>query len=739
MKTVDTIVNAGSAEETSLSISSLFVLWGGLFLLIQQVERFFLLPTTLSLESPTPAVILKTLAAGVAQDVVAAAGVLATGTVLALSVTLAGFLVARIDPRAASYVRFTNCLKASFGLILLILTVITMVDMSYYHFSHQRLNFVFFEYVADFLGAPVDGVKRSQAAQQTNAELEHIGQWGMRACRLLVLEGLTLFVWWRTFHRLMSQTTVRWTRSKAFVLNTISAVAFAIAAMGASSHNVLIKPWIESDTYFMLAQNPILFSKDSARAAIFHQWNWTPDVPDDSLSVSEAVGFYQRSRGQGGVFPYPRYPFVERMPNHEVEQFRDPPNVLVIFVEGLDRRYVGRTVEADRPIQVTPFLDSLKQSSLYFEHFFSNGVQTSRGLFATLCSYYPRQGAAAIKTRSTQEYLCLPSLLHERGYRTEMVVGQQGAINNLRNFFTKNGIERLYDIEDFSPYAEQMGLGMTDAAIFDFITARLKVARSSNHPLFLTALTLSMHHPFIFPKVHEDVKALEGTEDRYLPALRYFDSEFERFFSGLQYEGLLKNTIVFVLGDHGRHEPQGTTDVEKQVGHFMTPLFIWLDDSLRTDEAYRPRVVDTIASQVDVAPTILALSRSEPTISPFVGRDLSCLLGGDCLHDNTAYLTSVYDDLIGLVGEKGIWLYSFRKERLDWTDLTMHATERNPDALAEASSVSRQLFSLYLASNVLLEQDRIWSWQEFKEALYGQETPHLSANPALRHDSERMR
>lgn len=731
MKTVDNVA-AGSAEQAHLSIPSLLILWGGMFLLIQQVERFFLFPTTFSIESPTMLLMTQTLVAGFSQDLVVAAGALAGGTMFALSMTLVALLCVRRRTVAAASKMFTNCLKACFWLIAFMLTVIMMVDMSYYHFNHQHLNFVFFEYVADFLSVPVSGTQESQAAQQTTAELENMGRWGTQACAFLFLEGLALFAWRRSIHLLTSRKETGWSRAKAVALNTVSVTAVAIAAMGASSDNVLIKPSTESDAYFMLAQNPILFSKDSARAALFHQWEWVPQVPDDSLSVSEAVVLYQSSRGQRVVFPYPHYPLVGRVPNHDVGHFREPPNVLLIFVEGLDRRYLGQIVDADRPIRVTPFLDGLKEDSVYFDNFFSNGVQTSRGLFATLCSYYPRQGAAAMKTRSTREYLCLPSLLRERGYRTEMVVGQHSAINNLRNFFGKNGIEQLYDIEDFPPHAERMGLGMTDAAIFDFITERLRTARSSDRPLFLTALTLSMHHPFVFPVVHQEVKALQAEEDRYLPALRYFDLEFERFFKGLQRDGLLKNTIVFVLGDHGRHEPQGRTDAEKQVGHFMTPLFIWLDDSLRTDETYRPRSVDMIASQVDVAPTILALSHSEPAISPFVGHDLSCLLVEDCLEENTAYVTSVYDDLIGLVGKKGIGLYSFRKERLDRTDLAMHAVRHNADESADASSVSRQLFSLYLSSNVLLEQDRIWSWRELKGDLYNRrEIPPLSADSSL--------
>ncbi|HEX5544118.1 MAG TPA: sulfatase-like hydrolase/transferase, partial [Nitrospira sp.] len=400
MKTVDN-VTAGSVGQPPLSIPSLLILWGGLFLLIQQVERFFLFPTTLSIETPTVSFIIKTFAAGLAQDLAVAGGALAVGTVLALPIGLVARLFVKHRTLAVTRKMFANCLKAPFGLIALTLTVIMMVDMSYYHFSHQRLNFVFFEYVADFLSAPVTGTQESQAAQQTAAELENMKAWGMQACGFLFLEGLILLTWWRAFHRLMSQEGTGWTVSRSFASKVGLAVVVVIGAMGASPHSAPIKPWIESDTYFMLAQNPVLFSKGSAYAALFHQWAWVPQAPDKGLSVDDAVGLYQSSRGQRVVFPYQRYPFVGQGASHDELRFRDPPNVLVIFVEGLDRRYMGQTVDADRPIRVTPFLDDLKQQSLYFNNFFSNGVQTSRGLFATLCSYYPRQGAAAIKTRST--------------------------------------------------------------------------------------------------------------------------------------------------------------------------------------------------------------------------------------------------------------------------------------------------------------------------------------------------
>jgi hypothetical protein len=53
----------------------------------------------------------------------------------------------------------------------------------------------------------------------------------------------------------------------------------------------------------------------------------------------------------------------------------------MIFIEGLDRRYLGRTIEGHR---VTPFLDRLKTDSVYFENFFKRGPNVAGVVFLVL-------------------------------------------------------------------------------------------------------------------------------------------------------------------------------------------------------------------------------------------------------------------------------------------------------------------------------------------------------------------
>jgi len=116
---------------------------------------------------------------------------------------------------------------------------------------------------------------------------------------------------------------------------------------------------------------------------------------------------------------------------------------------------------------------------------------------------------------------------------------------------------------------------------------------------------------------------------------------------------------------------------------------------------------------LDLAPTILALNGLTPRLSPFVGRDLSCALVDDCLQDNFAFLTSVYDDMIGIADKDGVSVYSLRTGRFYRTDHrfegpavqgAVNETDGNPEYM--------RLLALYISSNVLLEQKRVWSWME---------------------------
>ena len=717
----------GGTNTSRWTYRSILAFWWLFFVAIQQAERLFLLPEVWKLEQPEIGQLVKTLWIGLRADLITATfGILlalVVGGAMGLLLTLATHW--RNVPTPAETCNRRGLFGASL-LVGLLLMAVLIVDMGYYGFNQQHLDFVFFEYVDDLLTqrsaqSEVDAgdiaTTASQASQQTSAELQEGEKWGPRVAAFLLAQGLMIVLLWLAFRLLIQPILSPWEEAYPRQVTGVLAVGLVVGAMGLhlqGPYAIRIAP-ISSTAYYMLAQNPVLYAGEALRATIGSRLSRVPPPALDSLPIAEAVQLTQAAIGQGAAFPYPQYPLVRRTEAGTSLRFGRPTNVLLIFIEGLDRRYLGRTAQGYR---VTPFLDRLKDESVYFEHFFANGTQTARSMFASFCSYYPRQGTAAMKTRYAQDYLCLPSLLRKHGYRTEMVIGQHRDLNRLHLFLSRNGLHQLLDENNFPAGAERLGLGMTDGALFDLLRTRIEVLQQAKQPFFLSTLTLSTHHPFAVPAGSPEVLALQAEPDGYVAALRYVDLEFERFFSDLQRRGLLKNTVVFVLGDHGRHEPIGRNEQEKQVGHFLSPLFIWVDGSLRSASNFKPRTVGAIASQVDLMPTILGMNGLLPRVSPFLGRDMSCALSVECQDDNTAFLTSAYDDMIGLVDREGILSYSFRTETIAQADLNLEGPPiRRLPADPDVAARYRRMMGLYVSANSLLEQGRVWSWKELGGAL----------------------
>lgn len=294
------------------------------------------------------------------------------------------------------------------------------------------------------------------------------------------------------------------------------------------------------------------------------------------------------------------------------------------------------------------------------------------------------------------------------------MIGLDSDIPGSRIFLARNGIEQISGGQDFPAGMERMGIGLTDGALLDGLSQRVAELHQQPEPYFLAALTTGTHHPFTIPWRHTEVRALHDQPDPYLAALRNFDLEFSRVFTHLKHDGLLANTILFILGDHGRHEPVGSTEGERVAGHFSIPLFIWMDEPLRTQLRIVPQTVTTVGSQVDIAPTILSLTNLTPNRTPFMGKDLSCLLIKHCLSDNRAYLSNMYDDAIGLADHQGVWWYAFDTGLLNHTDLDLQTPVRHPSLEeTDAAHAYRSMIGLYLTANTLIEHNRIWSWGQF--------------------------
>ena len=689
------------------------VFWWLLLVVIQQGQRAFLLGNVLSREAPGAGLLLKTLVTGVRADFVTA-GFAIVGALGLGAAAASLLLIVRPRREAGSVARtYVRALGVAAAPVTGLCFLVQSVDMGYYLHSGQRMDFVLFEYFGELIGQSSEGtVAASQAGQQTAAELREIGKWTARAVGYLTVEIAAIAGWWLAFTRLIEPALAGWYAARPRVATTALALAISAGAWGLhpDGPDSVQSVAISSSTYYILAQNPIWHG-----ASTLYTLTRSGGVAPEILAImgeERAARIAQATLLPGASFLSPRYPLVH-MEAAMGTPLERRPNVLLLFIEALDRRFLGRTYDGKRG---TPFLDRLRNDSVYFENFFANGSQTFHGLFSSFCSAMPRQGTAATKARFANDYLCLPTLLGRAGYATRMVIGQNRdrSHSRLGMFMARNGLDELIDESGFPPTAQRMSLGVTDGALFDRLRAEIESLRAAKRPYLLATLTTGTHHPFIVPETHPDVAALGRQPDRYIAALRYLDLELERFFVGLQRDGLLRDTVVLILGDHGRHERVGRTELENTAGHFLSPLIVWMDPSLRSPAAYRPRVASTLASHLDLTPTILALSGLTPRVSSFVGRDISCAFVADCLGDRVVYLSDVYDNGAGMVDRDGIWFYSLRSRSVEHADLALRQpATRWPEGDPAVADRTERILALYVTANGLIERNGLWSWKEF--------------------------
>jgi hypothetical protein len=440
-----------------LSIRRTVVFWWGLFLIIQQAERLFLLADTVSFEPPTLALVVSTVMVGLRADLIVAT----IGVVLAC--LLAGVLWALHATRrrllGLTQVRavFRSTISTGFLSVGLLLVAGLTVDMGYYGYNQQRLDLTFFEYVDD-LFAP-SGQDTNQAAAETTAQLTtEMPRWAARLALFIGAEFSAVLIWWQAFRRIIEPALARWSLRVPQFATALLVLGLVVGATGFHPESMwaVRKAPIINSVYYLLSQNPLWYAAEIGVGLVAFRISGRVNNLLARMPLDEAIRQVRMDLSSRSSFPSARYPLVREMSDAIGGSRPRPANIVLIFVEGLDRRYLGlrmppgsgtapSTSTTDQAtMRVTPFLDRLKDDSVYFENFFSNTTTTTRGLFATLCSSYPRVEWDVMRVRYLHDFLCLPSVLGKAGYRTEMVIAQRPrAVSRAQRYSAALRCERL--------------------------------------------------------------------------------------------------------------------------------------------------------------------------------------------------------------------------------------------------------------------------------------------------------
>ena len=289
------------------------------------------------------------------------------------------------------------------------------------------------------------------------------------------------------------------------------------------------------------------------------------------------------------------------------QQREKPLNVVIILEESLGATFVASL--GGTP--VTPNLENLKQQGIWFEQMYATGTRSVRGIEAVVTGFPPTPADSVVKlSKSQKHFFTIAELLKQHGYSTEFIYGGEAHFDNMRGFFTANGIDHITEQKDFKQPIFTSSWGVSDEDLLNKTHQQLLKNHQSGKPFFTLVFSSSNHAPFEFPDgriaLYDPIKNTDNN------AVKYADYAIGQFFKQAQQSEYWQDTVFLIVADHDIRV-RGASMVP--VDHFHIPALILGAD-------IKPKRVTNVASQIDLPVTLLSLIGLQ-TQHPMPGRDLS--------------------------------------------------------------------------------------------------------------------
>lgn len=292
-------------------------------------------------------------------------------------------------------------------------------------------------------------------------------------------------------------------------------------------------------------------------------------------------------------------------------QREKPLNIVIVLQESLGATFV----ESLGGLPVTPELEKLKAQGWWFENLYASGTRSVRGIEAVIAGFAPTPAQSTVKLSNSQRnFTTIASELKEQGYNTSFMYGGEAHFDNMSSFFTGNGITTIYDLDEIEA-SDNNGVfvaswGASDEDLFEAADRELSRLHATGQPFFTLIFTSSNHEPFDFPAGR--IELYEEPANTVNNAVKYADWATGQFFKTAQTRDYWQDTLFLVVADHDN----------RVYGNNLIPLEKFKIPGLILGADIQPERITTLASQIDLAPTLLSLA-GVSGCHTMIGRDLA--------------------------------------------------------------------------------------------------------------------
>lgn len=281
------------------------------------------------------------------------------------------------------------------------------------------------------------------------------------------------------------------------------------------------------------------------------------------------------------------------------------PNIILITVESLSAEYLAHFGNKE---SITPHIDKLADEGMLFTNLYATGTRTVRGLEALTTGMPPLPGSSILRRPDNHGLFTIGVPLRENGYETDFIYGGYSYFDNMKSYFQGNDFS-VIDRSDIPK--EKISFsnvwGVADEHLFDKVLEVADIHHNANHKFFSLIMTTSNHRPYNFPEGRIDMKS--GTRSG---VVKYTDYAIGKFIEEARQKPWFKDTIFIITADHCA---SSAGRVQLPVEKYKIPLIIYAPGIVTAS------VNNVVASQIDIPPTILAMTQVNYR-SKFFGQDI---------------------------------------------------------------------------------------------------------------------
>lgn len=290
------------------------------------------------------------------------------------------------------------------------------------------------------------------------------------------------------------------------------------------------------------------------------------------------------------------YPGYRKAPTYEYKATH-PYNMVFIFGESFKGRIFNQMLEGDTTL--APNIWKLANGgSLWFKNAFSGGYPTVRGTTSTFMGFpsHPNRDVPSFYASN-----------HFKGFQEYLVDYTKAYVTVSNPVFdhTLPWVERFYG-NNWYLIGEEKIPHSADSLGVDLMVKTL-AKMPMDKPWFLAGNTIATHIPF-FGYPDDFAPKPEDPMERYRHSVRYTDAQLGRFFDALAARPDFERTVVILLGDHDTPVDSIDRRIPQPIGVSAARIFIGIF-SADTTLFNGLEVRDDVASQLDIAPTIMDLAQ----------------------------------------------------------------------------------------------------------------------------------